>query len=1127
MFTVYHSNQLDLLKTLISTLIVREPLTDPFQQEIVLVQSPGMAQWLQIQLAEEIGIAANIVFPLPATFIWEMFTKVLPAIPKESAFSKDAMVWKLMSLLPEMLPLPEFSPLQHYLTDDHDQRKIHQLAGRIADLFDQYLVFRPQWLTCWQQGERVEGLAPAQLWQAPLWQRLVECTVELGQSQWQRANLYHSFISSLNQASQCPAGLPPRVFICGISALPPVYLEALQALSKHIDIHLMFTNPCRYYWGDIQDYTFLARLQSRKRRHYRQTQEIGLFRHPQQAAQRFDADGKQWLSNPLLASWGKLGRDHLYLLAQMENIQEVDAFVEIAPDTLLHTLQHDILELDDHSVIGTSRETWEHSRNKRHLAPQDLSITLHSCHSPQREVEVLHDQLLHMLAADPQLTVRDIIVMVADIDSYAPYIQAVFGNAPPGRYLPFTLSDRKAQHAHPTLQAFITLLDLPQSRFSSEQVLALLDVPALAARFSIQEEGLVLLRRWVGGSGVCWGLDDDNLRELNLPVTGQHTWRFGITRMLLGYAMDSHAGDWQGVLPYDGSSGLAADLAGQLAELLAQLGRWRQILSENRPLTEWLPLCRQLLHTFFQPDSETEEALALIEEQWHKVVNLGLAARYNNDVPLALLRDELATKLEQQRISQRFLAGQINFCTLMPMRSIPFKVVCLLGMNDGVYPRSLPALRFDLMAEQIKQGDRSRREDDRYLFLEAVLSAQHRLYISFIGHSIQDNSERYPSVLVTELLEYLEQSHCLPGDESLDVDSSAQRVRQQLIKQHTRMPFNAENFLPGSEQQSYASEWLPAAANRGSAHPLFNTPLPLEKKTELAFDELLRFYRHPIRAFFELRLGVNFKLEQTELPEEEPFTLSYLNRYQSNQQLLKALVAKEGEGESEASLYQRMRAAGELPYGTFGEIYWQQQLAELAELAAEVRAQRQESSHLELDIPIAGLSITGWLHHVQQDGLLRWRPATLTAADGLFLWLEHLAYCCSGGSGESRMYGCKQSAWRFAALPTAQAHEYLSEFVHGYQRGLTQPLMLLNKSGGAWLNECYQPQTQQIDWDEALQRKALAKLLNAWQGEQQRSGEGADPYIQRVCRQLDDLHIAQILDETTRYLLPVVRNNLT
>ncbi|RLM14091.1 exodeoxyribonuclease V subunit gamma [Gibbsiella quercinecans] len=1125
MFTVYHSNQLDLLKTLTCALIAREPLADPFQQEVVLVQSPGMAQWLQMQLAEQFGIAANIAFPLPASFIWDMFTRVLPDIPKESAFSKDAMTWKLMWLLPELLPEPAFAPLQHYLTDDGDKRKIHQLAGRVADLFDQYLVYRPQWLERWERGEHVEELAEAQQWQAPLWSKLVEYTRALEQPEWHRANLYHRFISALDKADACPPGLPPRVFICGISALPPVYLDALQALGKHIDIHLMFTNPCRYYWGDIQDYAFLARLQSRKRRRYHQALEQGLFRQPEQAAQLFDAEGEQQLSNPLLASWGKLGRDHLYLLAQMQATQEVDAFVDIAADNLLHAVQHDMLELEDHAVIVTSQSALASSNGKRLLDPDDRSISLHACHSPQREVEVLHDQLLSMLADDPQLTPRDIIVMVADIDSYTPYIQAVFGNAAQERYLPFAISDRKARQAHPVLQAFIALLDLPQSRFTAEQVLALLEVPALAARFAIQEDGLRLLRHWVAESGVRWGLDDDNVRELALPATGQHTWRFGITRMLLGYAMDSNAGDWQGVLPYDESSGLVAELAGQLAELLAQLSQWRLRLGEARTLAEWLPLCRQLMNAFFSTDSDTEVVLALIEQQWQQVIGYGQAARYPDVVPLTLLRDELAARLDQERISQRFLAGQINFCTLMPMRSIPFKVVCLLGMNDGVYPRTLPPLGFDLMAQQVRRGDRSRRDDDRYLFLEAILSAQQKLYISFIGRSIQDNSERYPSVLVAELLEYLQQSYYLPGDETLDADSSARKVAEHLLCWHTRMPFAAENFLPGSDRQSYAAEWLPAAGGHGAPLPPFNQPLLPDERAPsqvLSLDQLQRFYRHPIRAFFQLRLGVNFILEETELPDEEPFTLDNLSRYQFNSQLLNALI----DGEDAVRLYQRVRAGGGLPYGAFGEIYWQKQQEEMAELALRVSEERREGASLELDIQVAGVQINGWLHQVQDDGLLRWRPAALSAVDGILLWLEHLVYCCAGGHGESRIYGRQNTAWRFAPLAIEEAQQQLAELIAGYQRGMCQPLMLLNKSGWAWLSQCYQPETQQIDWDEAVQAKARVKLLQVWQGDQRIPGEGEDPYIQRVFRQMDPAHLAEIMAETERYLLPVIRHNL-
>ncbi|CAM3803408.1 exodeoxyribonuclease V subunit gamma [Rouxiella silvae] len=1123
MFTVYHSNQLDLLKILTTRLIEGRPLDNLFHQEVILVQSPGMAQWLQMELAQTFGIAAQIAFPLPATFIWDMFTKVLPGIPKESAFSKDAMTWKLMWLLPGKLEEPEFAALQHYLTDDGDKRKIHQLAARVADLFDQYLVYRPEWLKTWQQGKLVEEeLDASQLWQAPLWRALCEYTDALQQPEWHRANLYERFIHALDSTDVCPEGLPKRVFICGISALPPVYLQALQALGKHIDIHLMFTNPCRYYWGDIQNYAFLARLQSRKRRHYLESVETSLFREPDLAQQLFNEEGEQNLSNPLLASWGKLGRDHMYLLSQVDDIQEVHAFVDVGNETLLHALQQDMLDLEDHAVIGMTKETLASSKTKRVMQPQDRSVSVNICHSPQREVEVLHDNLLAMMDNDDSLTPRDIIVMVADIDSYAPYIQAVFGNAPKDRYLPFAISDRKASQSHPALQAFISLLDLPLSRFTSEQVLGLLEVPALATRFSIDEDGLRLLRQWVGESGIRWGLDDDNVRELALPATGQHTWHFGLTRMLLGYAMDSRAGDWQGVLPYDESTGLAAELAGHLAELLMQLSQWRIRLAQSRSLNDWLSVCHELLNTFFSPEGETEVALALIEQQWQKVINQGIAAQYPDEVPLSILRDELASRLDQERISQRFLAGPINFCTLMPMRSIPFKVVCLLGMNDGIYPRTLPPLGFDLMARQVKRGDRSRRDDDRYLFLEALLSAQDRLYISYIGRSIQDNSERYPSVLVSELLEYIGQSYCLEQDRERNADDSEKRLRQHLEHWHSRTPFDATNFDNQSEMQSYAAEWLPAAGGEGSAVTDFNQPLEALPLGDVSLDNLLRFYRHPIKAFFQMRLNVSFIIEETELSDEEPFILDNLNRYQLNTQLLNALI----ERQDPAILFSHVKASGGLPYGPFGEIYWQKQCDEMVELADRVSEARAESSSIELTLQLADGQLTGWLHQVQDDGLLRWRPAVLLARDGLLLWIEHVVYCASGGKGESKMFGRSGSAFRYATLEPDVALSQLEILVAGYREGLRSPLKLLSKSGWAWLDVCFDTQTGTISPEVELQTKAVNKLVQAWQGDARVPGEGQDPYVQRAMRHLDNENIDAIIRESERFLLPVVQHNL-
>lgn len=1124
MFTIYHSNQLNALQSLLCSVIDRNPLAESLQPEMILVPGPSMAQWLKIKLAERFGVSANVTFLLPAEFIWDLFIKVSPNIQKENPLSRDAITWKLMHLLPELLNVPVFSPLRNYLTEDNEKRKIYQLTSRIADLFNQYLVYRPQWLESWQRGKRISGLSEDQAWQAPLWEKLVQYTRKLGQSPWNLSNFKAHLISAMENNQYCFSGLPNRIFVCGLLTLPEIYLDILQALGRHIDLHLMSIAPCRYYCGGSQDYNSLNPLKILERRYNNKRLKKNLFLKPAMPTFFFRIKENKVIQNPLLTSFGKLGGDYFHLLSRLERAKEIQAFVDIPTDNMLHFIQHNILELNDHMMTTREQKIIRRNIKKRRLELKDDSISLHLCHSQYREVEVLYDQLLRMLEADPELTPRDIVVMVADIDSYSPFIEAVFGKVSSELCLPFSISKCKEKQLNTVLKTFISLIDLLQSRFTVEKVLGILEVPALALRFSINKEELSILRHLVLKSGIRWGLNDEHVRDLELPVTGQYTWFFGIKRMLLGYAMDSNTGDWKDILPYDEANGSTSELVGKLSNLITSFDSWREKLKETRSLEEWLPVCHQLLDAFFIKDIETERAIRLIEQHWQKVISLGLAACYQDAVPFNILLDDLVSHLDQISVTQYFVSDQVNFCTLMEIQSIPFKVVCLLGMNDGAYPVILSPLGFNMIAQKPKIGDRNERDYELYLFLITILSAQQKLYISFINCSIQDNRERHPSLLVSQLLEYLKQSYFLPCNEHLDDDRSSEGVGEYLMHKHTRMPFSPKNFIPGSKQQSYAAEWLPAANRVGKVPIKFSQPLPPEGNKKILLDDLKQFYRHPIRAFFHVRLGVNFSWKETEIRNEEPFVLDSISRYELNTQLLNTLI----ENEDESNLFHRIRASGKLPFGTFGVIYWEKQKEEVTKLAKRVQAERAVDCSLELNIEINGTLISGWLHHVQHDGLIRYQPTLLSVSDGMQLWLEHLMYCRSGASGTSRLYGLQESAWRFLTLTPEDAHNHLIRLIEGYQYGLCQPLLLLNKSGWVWLSSCYQPKTKRIDWQKDTQIKAQEKLLQVWHGDQSVVGEGRDPYIHRALRHLslDSDEFSQILVETERYFLPLARHNI-
>ncbi|WP_283597098.1 exodeoxyribonuclease V subunit gamma [Photobacterium phosphoreum] len=1137
MFTVYHSNQLDLLKSLLVELIRLQPLANPFEKEQILVQSPGMSQWLKMELATSFGVAANIDFPLPATFIWRMFTQVLADVPERSAFNKEAMTWKLMQVLPQQFDQPEFEPLKRYLDNDTDSLKCYQLSEKIADIFDQYLVYRPEWIQQWEAGETVTELNDEHPWQPILWQALYDQTLALEQSPYHRANLYDHFIETLNnysgsegKAALLAAGLPQRLFVFGISSLPPRYLDALAAIGEHIDVHLMFTNPCKYYWGDIRDNKHLARLAAKNRVKLRSIEDniddvLKEFKDDDQSS--YDEMSERVSGNSLLASMGKLGRDNVYLLAGMNINTNDDGFVDIEPDTLLHAIQYDILELIDRQD-DTQLDSSEH---KFPIAADDHSVTIHACHSPMREVEVLHDKLLAMFEADSKLKPRDVIVMVADINAYSAAIQSVFGNAPGNRYIPFSISDRTAEQENPILLAFLRLLTLPESRCHASELLELLEVPAVMDKFGFDSASFEKIKKWIEEVGIRWGLDQHTAGQFDLPEQLQNTWLFGIQRMLLGYAMPHDTGLFAGISAYEQVQGLDAELAGQLAGFIDSLIEYRSALAQSQTVNQWAELLHQLLDDFFAVELEGELILKSIRDNLQRLHQQLQDAGYHDRITPAVLTQYLQDKLSGERVSQRFLAGQVNFCTLMPMRSIPFKVVCLLGMNDGAYPRNIAPEGFDLMNGRTKAGDRSRRDDDRYLFLEALLSAQQTLYISYVGRSIQDNAQKVPSVLVSELVEYCQQGYCCAGDQPLAVDVSADKIKQQLIQHHPLVPFSPSAFI--GDHASFAIEWLPAANRDGQASAPFQLdalvaePMADDQVLVLELAELQRFWRLPVRYFFNRRLKVYFEPPMGLLEDDEPFVLNGLDSYLIRDQLLELLLEAKLNNDDPDAIYHQFaaeqRAAGTLPVAAFGDLDLaasRQAVANLTDLIEPLIHAPLADQEVAITVMVADhkVLLQGWLKKRYQSGLLRYRTGKIRPQDLLTAWFDHLCLAVSVPENlqVTHVIGTDKHL-ELQCVEPQQALAYLQQLIELYYQGLNQPLAYFPKTAMAAIQAHIGRDGSWKD-DADTEQKALTKMAECFNDGYLFAGEGSDDYIKRVWPQWQD-EVAQQANQLAALVL--------
>jgi exodeoxyribonuclease V gamma subunit len=1045
MFTVYHSNRLEALADQLATLIC-QPTDSPCVPETILVQSLGLARWLSLRLADHLGVCAHVRYQFPAAFIWDLFEQVLTDVPETSPFATDVLTWRLMALVNDIEEAPRFAPLLAYCADGDDVKR-HALASRLATVYDQYLVYRPEWIRAWEGGADDH-------WQAELWRRLIAANGR------HRLHVHEQFLHALESQMLAHAKLPGRVSLIGMPAMPPLYLDLFTRLAASIDLHLFLLNPCQEYWGDIVAERDLAR------------------RAPvdDPAALHFET------GNPLLASMGKLGRDFIDLVHDYAH-HLVEQYSDAGADSLLHCLQSDVLHLRNRGTSACPAAP---------LRPDDRSVQVHVCHGPMREIEVLYDQLLRLFEAHPDLQPSDVVVMAPEIDAYAPLIEAVFGAGEGLRSVPFSIADRGLRAQSPVVNAFFALAELPGSRYAVNRVLALLEVSAIQRRFAFTGGDLALVRRWLQATGVRWGIDHDSRAALGLPAMREHTWRAGLDRLLAGYALPGgNARFFEEILPYDAVEGVEAQVVGRLHTFTEAVFGLTALLRDRRLIAAWIHTLMGLIEAFFAPDETEEEDLQAIRQTLTQIGQDAAQAGFDEPVSLEVLMSGLQGTLQRTAWPGRFLTGGITFCAFVPMRSIPFEVVCLVGMHDEAFPRPHRPPSFDRMAQDFRRGDRSRRDDDRYLFLEALLSARRCLYLSYVGREIHDNSVMPPSVLVSELQDAIRQGF-------YPVEAPAADALTQIVTCHPLQPFSRRYFTGDSKLFSYAADLCEASgmAGRGRARPgaLVNSDLPEPDETWRTVEvrQLLAFFRHPVRYFLQQRLGIVLDDAEGAMDGREPFSLDALARYHLRQELLQHHLA----AEPPARVLSLLRAAGYLPHGQVGVSLFERECPAVEAFAARLRAllAATPSMSLEVDHTLGPFRVVGRLDEITPHGLLRYRLGHTRGRDYLDLWIRHLVLNALAPDEVEWTSHWLAEDRDFTIPPVREAQALLQDLLAWYWQGLRRPLHLFPDSALAYA--------------QAYRKSAsdpLAAARRMWESAERHHGEGEDAYYQLAFREHDPL----------------------
>jgi exodeoxyribonuclease V gamma subunit len=989
-----------------------------FCPEVIVVQSLGMERWLSMGLCRRFGIWANAEHPFPRAFTERVLEAVLGPVAPERCWTRESMTFHLAALMKELPEEPSFSALNRYLRERSDVESRIELSSEIADAFDQAQIYRPEWFLDWssQSTDIVENdFRPALF-------RLLEA--RLGPHHFPQR--YRELLEKLPQIDITKVDLPSRVCLFAVAAMPPSFLRIFDALSQKLPVHWFLLTASREYLGEEFSRREFARLSIKGANESNEPAQL----------------------QPLLASFGRMMRDLGRLIERDCVYHDAGSgeFHASSNGSVLQTLQADLC------VLG--RRGASFALPALPLRDDDQSLQVHVCHGPRRELEVVKEILLDAFENDSELKPEEVIVLLRDVEVYAPLVDAVFSRerGQPS-FIPYTLADRAIGAGNGVADAFRQFLDCVGRRISVTFLENVIEHTVLLRKFEIEPSDVPKLQSWLARLGARWGADSAERKREGLPEQPEHTLKFALSRLILGASMSSETVEpFLGRMPFD-VEGDDAVLAGRFVECVTTLLDLRERFTIHKTFAEWQTELTTTVDTLFVVPPELSWQLTEVRTAIRATCDDAIAAKFNDLVPIRTVATRLGRHFENTRTARAFLSGGVTFCAMLPMRGIPAKIVVMLGLDDGNFPRTAKGSSFDVIAREPQIGDRLVREEDRHLFLESLLAARQRFVLTYVGRSARDDSPKPPSVVIEELLNVVDESFYIdtsrPENSKGDPGSSSKRPSERLVVLHP-MHAHSPRYFDRSDRRLLQSSPYAYRAALAVKSAKYQTKLgmlealspPPQENLRLAAFE--RFWDCPSEALYQSRLLGRTTNKKSILDDFEPLEVTGLDRYKLSTDQFFAL----GNERAKLNLFSRWKASGQSPTGTLGTLAFDENYERVRTVGNVVDwlSCGKSEKTITISLRLGTIELMGYVGELYGDKRIDWGVSSLKPKFRLRAWIRHLALCASGNPVDTFLLRPNSipnkppNLERWSQLESVQAKRHLERLMELYWIGMTAPL---------------------------------------------------------------------------------------